>query len=120
VVDVEPLTVVYEEFSNPSGYESTVRRVLEHLDLDHTIDVPGPRTMRQADHISDEWVDRFLREQSARGTSGVEETSPYRPTPFRCEPCPVPASGKFDRSDRNMLARYGVGSSRDAGYRQSG
>jgi LPS sulfotransferase NodH len=69
-LDVEPLTVVYEEFSNPSGYESTVRRVLEHLDLDHTIDVPSPRTMRQADHISDEWVDRFLCEQSARGTSG--------------------------------------------------
>jgi trehalose 2-sulfotransferase len=68
-LDVEPLIVVYEEFSDPSGYESTVRRVLEHLDLDHTIDIPSPRTMRQADNISDEWVDRFLREQSTRDTN---------------------------------------------------
>jgi trehalose 2-sulfotransferase len=69
-LDVEPLIVVYEVFSNPSGYETTIRRVLEHLDLDHAIDIPSPRTIRQADHISDEWVDRFLREQSTRGTSG--------------------------------------------------
>jgi len=48
----------------------TIRRVLEHLGLDHTIDIPRPRTMKQADHISDEWVDRFLGEQSARGTTG--------------------------------------------------
>jgi LPS sulfotransferase NodH len=26
--------------------------------------------MRQADHINDEWVDRFLHEQSTRGTTG--------------------------------------------------
>jgi LPS sulfotransferase NodH len=69
-LDVEPLTVVYEEFSDPSGYESTVRRVLEHLDLDHTIDIPRPRTLGQADHISDEWVDRFLHEQRARAATG--------------------------------------------------
>ncbi len=49
---VEPLTVVYEEFSHPDGYEPTIRRVLEHLDLDHMIDIPRPRTTRQADHIS--------------------------------------------------------------------
>jgi LPS sulfotransferase NodH len=69
-LEVEPLTVMYEEFSNPRGYEPTIRRVLEHLHLDHTIDIPSPRTMRQADHISDEWVDRFLHEQSTRGTTG--------------------------------------------------
>jgi LPS sulfotransferase NodH len=68
-LDVEPLVVVYEEFSNASGYESTVRRVLEHLDLDYTIEIPSPRTMRQADHISDEWVDRFLHERRVRGTT---------------------------------------------------
>jgi LPS sulfotransferase NodH len=67
---VEPVTVVYEEFSHPSGYEQTIRRVLEHLHLDHTIDIPRPRTMKQADHISDEWVGRFLRKQSTRGMRG--------------------------------------------------
>jgi trehalose 2-sulfotransferase len=49
---VEPVIVVYEEFSDPSGYEPTIRRVLEPLGLDHTIDIPRPRTMKKADHIS--------------------------------------------------------------------
>lgn len=40
-VNVEPLTVTYEEFSAPSGYDPpTIRRILQHLDLDHTIDIP--------------------------------------------------------------------------------
>lgn len=67
---VNPVVVVYEEFSNPIDYEPTIRRVLEHLDLDHTIDIPSPRTMKQAGRISDEWIDRFIREQSNRGTTG--------------------------------------------------
>jgi trehalose 2-sulfotransferase len=67
---VEPVIVGYEELSHPSGYEQTIRRVLEHLDLDHTINIPRPRTMKQGDHISDEWVGRFLREQSLRGMTG--------------------------------------------------
>jgi LPS sulfotransferase NodH len=66
---IEPAIVVYEEFSDPSGYEPTIRHVLEHLGLDHTVGIPRPRTMKQADHISDEWVDRFLRRQSTRETT---------------------------------------------------
>jgi len=63
---VEPLEVVYEDFSTPDGYELTVRRVLQHLDLDDTIEIPRQRTDQQADGINDEWVDRFLHQNSDR------------------------------------------------------
>jgi LPS sulfotransferase NodH len=60
---VEPCEVAYEDLTAPGGYEVSVRRVLHHLDLDDTVELPQPRTFRQADHLSDEWVDRFLRDQ---------------------------------------------------------
>jgi LPS sulfotransferase NodH len=59
---VKPLEVVYEDFSTPDGYELTVRRVLQHLDLDDTIDIPRQRTDQQTDSINDEWVDRILHQ----------------------------------------------------------
>jgi trehalose 2-sulfotransferase len=69
---VKPLEVAYEDFTTPDGYELTVRRVLGHLDLDDTIEIPSPRTDRQSDGTNDEWVHRFLNEQSLRG---LEETT---------------------------------------------
>ncbi len=60
---VEPLEVVYEDLSTTDGYEPTVRRVLRHLDLDHTIEIPRPRTNRQTDSINDEWLDRFRQHE---------------------------------------------------------
>jgi len=65
---LEPLEVVYEDMSAPGGYEVSVRRVLAYLSLDDTIDIPQPRTYRQAGQTSDEWVDRFLREQGRQGS----------------------------------------------------
>ena len=63
---VEPLEVVYEDLVAPGGYELTVRTVLRHLDLDDTVEIPPPRTHRQADHVNDAWMDRFLSEQAVR------------------------------------------------------
>ena len=63
---VEPLEVVYEDFSTPDGYELTVRRVLQHLDLDDTIEISRQRTDQQTDSINDEWVDRFLHQDRDR------------------------------------------------------
>jgi trehalose 2-sulfotransferase len=63
---VEPLEVAYEDFTTSDGYEQTVRRVLRHLDLHDTIEIPCPRTDRQSDSTNDEWVDRFLNQQSLR------------------------------------------------------
>ena len=60
---VEPLELVYEDIASPGGYEASVRRVLRHLDLDEKIVIPLARTYRQADHVNDAWVERFLREQ---------------------------------------------------------
>ncbi len=65
---IEPLEVVYEDFSTTDGYELTVRRVLRHLDLDDTIEIPGPRTDRQADGINDEWVEMYPRPGERRLT----------------------------------------------------
>ncbi len=64
---VEPLEVVYEDLVAPGGYELTVRdQVLGDLDLDDTVEIPPPRTHRQADHVNDAWMDRFLSEQAVR------------------------------------------------------
>jgi LPS sulfotransferase NodH len=60
-----PLTVEYEELTSLDGYDPTVRQVLRHLDLDDTIELPRPRTMRQANSVSDEWAARFRRDHRA-------------------------------------------------------
>jgi LPS sulfotransferase NodH len=62
---VRPLEVVYEDFTAPDGFGPTIRRVLRHLDLDDTIDIPEARTVRQADSLNEEWVDRFVQEHQA-------------------------------------------------------
>ena len=64
---VTPLEVTYEDLTTSDGYEQTVRRVLRHLDLDDTVEIPRPRTERQSDSTNDEWVDRFLNERGQRG-----------------------------------------------------
>ena len=56
---VEPLEVVYEDFSTPDGYELTVRRVLQHLDLDDTIEVKG-RISRQTASTTSMWIDSSI------------------------------------------------------------
>jgi trehalose 2-sulfotransferase len=63
---VRPLEVVYEDLTSPEGYELTLRHVLRHLGLDDSIEIPRPRTHRQADDVNDEWVDRFSQANTSR------------------------------------------------------
>ena len=59
---IVPQRVVYEEFVE--AQEETVRAVLETLGIDVPADlhVPPPVLDRQADEVSDEWVERYLAE----------------------------------------------------------
>jgi LPS sulfotransferase NodH len=63
--NIVPLTIVYEDFV--LEYEKTVRKVLEFLELDTmSISIPSPTLVPTADHVSEEWVQRF-REESQQG-----------------------------------------------------
>jgi trehalose 2-sulfotransferase len=59
---ITPFTVVYEDFVR--NYEPTVRRLLDHLgiDLPREYVFPVPRLHKQADAVSEEWVDRYHRD----------------------------------------------------------
>ena len=63
-----PFTVVYEDLV--PDHESTVRRLLDHLQIDLPSDYvfPTPRLHKQADAVSDEWVERYERDARARRT----------------------------------------------------
>ena len=62
---IEAHRVVYEEFVE--AQEQTVREVLDALGVDAPADLhlPPPVLDRQADELSDEWVERYLSEVSA-------------------------------------------------------
>jgi len=59
---IEPQRVVYEDFVE--AQEQTVREVLGALGVDAPADLhlPPPVLDRQADELSDEWVERYLAE----------------------------------------------------------
>lgn len=66
----KPLVVVYEELIQ--AYESTIRWVLEelHIPLPADLVIPEPRLKKQADPVSEEWVQRYQRiKQAEVGTS---------------------------------------------------
>jgi trehalose 2-sulfotransferase len=55
---IVPLRVVYEDMVE--DYQSTVRRVLEFLDLEvEAGSIAAQRTLRQADEISRDWETRY-------------------------------------------------------------
>jgi LPS sulfotransferase NodH len=59
--NIVPLTIVYEDFIG--DYETTVRRVLEFIELDGSgVNLPPPSLARTADAVSEEWVQRFREE----------------------------------------------------------
>ena len=61
---IEPLEIVYEEFARSPT--PTICRVLDHIGVpSEGVDVPEPPLRRQADHRSQEWVDRFRDEVPA-------------------------------------------------------
>jgi LPS sulfotransferase NodH len=59
---VTPFTVVYEDLVG--NYESTVRRLLDHLEigLPRGYVFPSPRLHKQADQASEQWVARYYRD----------------------------------------------------------
>ncbi len=57
--DIQPLTIVYEELTQ--GYEATIHKILDYLDIPIPEDFmfEEPRMKRQADDMSEEWVQRY-------------------------------------------------------------
>jgi trehalose 2-sulfotransferase len=57
---IEPLRIAYEDLA--AAYEDTVRIVLEHLDIELPEDqhVAVPFLKKQADRLSEKWVQRYL------------------------------------------------------------
>lgn len=62
---LDPLAITYEELCR--DYASTVRRVLDHLRIRPRRDfaLGAPRTIRQADAMTEEWVSRYLEHESS-------------------------------------------------------
>ena len=57
---ISPLPIVYEDFVE--SVEQTVLRVMDHIGIDRPggFQLKPPTIERQADELSDEWVERFL------------------------------------------------------------
>lgn len=60
--EIEPLAITYEDLC--ADYPATVARVLDFLRIrpPRRFTLGPPRTVRQADAITEEWVDRWRRE----------------------------------------------------------
>ena len=62
---ITPFEVAYEDLVTDEGYHAAVRGILGHLELDDRVVIPRPRTQRQADDISEAWVERFFADVAA-------------------------------------------------------
>jgi trehalose 2-sulfotransferase len=64
--DIEPLTVVYEDFA--AGCEEAIRAILRHIgvQLRPGLQVAKPELRRQADGLSKQWIRRYASEVEAR------------------------------------------------------
>jgi trehalose 2-sulfotransferase len=62
---VTPFEVVYEDLLTDEGYHAAVQGILAHLELDDRVVIPRPRTRRQADDISEGWIERFFADVAA-------------------------------------------------------
>jgi LPS sulfotransferase NodH len=63
---IEPLTLVYEEFSE--RFEDTITEVLRYLEIDlpPTYAPPPPTIQKQGDELNESWVEQYYTEQSRR------------------------------------------------------
>ena len=57
---ITPFEVVYEDLVTDDGYRASVEGILRHLELDDHVVIPDPQTRRQADDLSEQWIDRFF------------------------------------------------------------
>lgn len=82
---IVPFTVIYEDLA--SAYEATALKILDWLDVTYPQDlVFGPRLMqKQADDVSEIWVDRYLEEKREREQSDTPY-SPFSESTWRHEP----------------------------------
>lgn len=67
-LDVEPLVLYYEDMQSEEGYREAVRQILEHLQISIPADfeIPPRRTHRQADPVTEGWVERFQEDKRGR------------------------------------------------------
>jgi trehalose 2-sulfotransferase len=69
---VTPYEVVYEDLDTPDGYDAAVRGIADHVGVEaSSLVMPSPRSHRQADHVNDEWFERYTTE---RLTSSKDRT----------------------------------------------
>lgn len=61
--EVVPHTVVYEDMV--TNYEAGLLSCLDFLGVGAPASVPAPGIRRQADEVTEEWVERFLRDRRA-------------------------------------------------------
>jgi LPS sulfotransferase NodH len=54
---VVPFEVAYEDLAD--NYDAVAKDVLAHLDLSPHVAVAAPRLQKQADEVTEEWVDRY-------------------------------------------------------------
>jgi trehalose 2-sulfotransferase len=81
---IEPLRILYETFA--ANYEPTVRGVLRYLGIPDAdrIPVSRPPLERQADDLTEQWVERFLHDAARQGRMPVRNES------ARLQPGPSP------------------------------
>jgi trehalose 2-sulfotransferase len=62
--DLNPLVVVYEHFAQE--YDETTGRVLDYLEIDlpKQFKIAEPHMQRQADAVSEEWVERYRMQKA--------------------------------------------------------
>lgn len=60
-MSLQPFEVVYEDLVTPEGYGAVLDGVARHLGVEPAdVPIPPPRSRRQADHVNDEWRQRYL------------------------------------------------------------
>ena len=89
-IGVEPFEVAYEDLVE--NHESTVHAILRYLDLpiSEARSVAPPRLRKQADEVTEEWVQRYRDSSNARSKGklrnltrsrlyGISLTLPFTP-----------------------------------------
>jgi LPS sulfotransferase NodH len=62
-LNLKPHAVIYEDLQ--SDFDATMRRVFDFLDLAPRITASPPRVVKQADEISERWVERYRQDKQA-------------------------------------------------------
>jgi LPS sulfotransferase NodH/GT2 family glycosyltransferase len=99
---VQPLLLTYEEL--PADLPAAVRHVLSFIGLDVPADyaIAAPRFVKQADEVSEEWVERFQRARQARSAASAGPAPPLRAIPWEDtgehESAPIRVMGESARA----------------------